>query len=48
MPTTLVPAVQGLGAILLHFTETSLADPSVEAAIITILQHILASRAPVG
>lgn len=44
MKSTFLPAVQGLGAVLLHMGEMALADPAVEAAIVTIIQQMLASR----
>lgn len=41
--TTFLPAAQGIGAILLHLTEEALANPTVQAAIATLLGEILTS-----
>lgn len=40
---TFLPALQGIGAILEHLGEEALADPTVQAAIATLVTQILAA-----
>lgn len=41
---SLLSALKGIGAVLEHLGEAALKDPNVEAAVVTIVQQVIAKR----